>query len=57
MKQFACGAVVPGCAAMFTAEDEQEMLQQVALHAREEHGMDDVPPELAEQVVAATKTT
>ena len=56
MKQFACGAVVPGCAATFTAQDEPDLLQQVAVHAKDEHGMDDVPPELVEQVRAATTT-
>lgn len=56
MKQFACGAVVPGCAATFTAESEPELLDQVAVHARQEHGLDEVPPELTAQVLAATTT-
>ena len=52
MKQFSCGAVVPGCTASFSAESEQEILSQVAEHARADHGMDDVPPEVVEQVRA-----
>ncbi len=52
MKQFACGAVVEGCAAKFEGESEDEILGQVAEHAKEDHGMDDVPPEVAEQVRA-----
>lgn len=52
MKEFACGAVVPDCSATFQAETEDEILQQVAVHAREAHGITDVPPELAEQVKA-----
>jgi predicted small metal-binding protein len=50
MKQFSCGAVVPGCTASFSAESEQEILGQVAAHAKRDHGMDDVPPEVVEQV-------
>lgn len=52
MKQFSCGAVVPGCTASFSAESEQEILSQVAEHARADHGMDDVPPEVVEKVRA-----
>ncbi len=50
MKQFSCGAVVPGCTAKFEGKDEDEILGQVAAHAKADHGMDDVPPEVAEQV-------
>lgn len=52
MKEFACGAVVPGCAATFEAETEQEILEAVSQHAKEDHGMDTVPAEVAEQVKA-----
>jgi len=50
MKQFSCGAVVPGCDAKLNAESEQELLEQVAEHAQSVHGMDSVPPELVAQV-------
>jgi len=50
MKQFSCGAVVPGCGAVFTAPSEDEILGQVAAHARDEHGLDPVPAEVVEQV-------
>ena len=53
MKQFSCGELVPGCKASFQAESEDEILQWVATHAREEHGMDEVPPEVVDQVRAA----
>jgi len=54
MKQFACGAVVPGCTATFEADDQDQILAQVADHAREAHGMDEVPDEVVEQVKAKT---
>ncbi len=50
MKEFSCGAVVPGCNAKFEAESEDELLAQVADHAKADHGMDDVPPEVVSQV-------
>jgi predicted small metal-binding protein len=50
MKQFSCGAVVPGCTAVFSAEHEGGIFGQVAEHARIEHGIDEVPPALVEQV-------
>ena len=52
MKTFSCGAVVPGCTASFAAETEEGMLEQVARHAREDHGMTEVPDEVVRQVLA-----
>jgi predicted small metal-binding protein len=52
MKTFACGAVVPGCTATFAAETEDEILDQVARHAREDHGLPEVSDELVRQVLA-----
>jgi predicted small metal-binding protein len=52
VKEFSCGQVVPDCDARFQGETEEEVLQQVAVHAKEAHGMDDVPPEVLEQVKA-----
>jgi predicted small metal-binding protein len=52
MKSFSCGAVVPNCTAKFTGETEDDILTQVAEHARRDHGMDSVPGEVVEQVRA-----
>jgi predicted small metal-binding protein len=52
MKAFACGAVVPGCTATFTADTEEELLGRVAEHAERDHGMSQIPPEVVEQVKA-----
>jgi predicted small metal-binding protein len=53
MKEFSCGAVVPGCSAVFRAPDDDGILIQVAAHARQDHGMEHVPPAIVEQVRAA----
>ncbi len=55
MKQFSCGAVVPGCTATFTGTTQDEILAQVAVHAREAHGIEAPPAELVEQVNAETE--
>jgi predicted small metal-binding protein len=52
MKRFSCSEVVEGCDATFEAPDEEGILRQVVVHAREAHGMDEVPPEVAERVSA-----
>lgn len=50
MKQFACGDVVPGCDARWVCDTEDEILTQVAVHAREAHGLDVIPPEVVDRV-------
>jgi len=55
-KHLACGAVVPGCDYTATAATEEELLQKVAAHAAEAHGVTQITPELAEKVKAAIKT-
>ena len=50
MKRFACGDVIPGCNATFTAADENGIFAQAVPHAAAEHGIDEVTPELAETV-------
>ena len=52
MKEFRCGDLVPGCKTTFQGESEEEILEQVAVHARDEHGMDRVPPEVVDEVRA-----
>jgi predicted small metal-binding protein len=55
-KQITCGEVVPGCAWKGSAQTEDELLKQVAAHAAEAHGVEEVTPELASQVKAAIRT-
>ncbi len=50
MKSFSCGSVVPGCTATFTDTTEDEILTQVALHARNDHGLQELPAELVRRV-------
>ena len=53
MKEFRCGELVPGCDTVIEGESEDAVLEKVAVHAREAHGMDEVPPEVQDKVRAA----
>lgn len=55
MKEFSCGNVVPGCDFTTQGETEDEVLGKVAEHAREAHGMDEVPDEIVNQVKNNTR--
>jgi predicted small metal-binding protein len=57
MKRFRCEQVVPGCDATFEAPDDDGIMRQVVVHAREAHGMDELPPDVAEKVVAGIEGT
>lgn len=50
MKQFSCGDVVPGCNRAFNGASENDILSAVAVHARDDHGMTEIPGSLVEQV-------
>jgi predicted small metal-binding protein len=52
MKQFKCNDVVLGCEWVATNEDEQVLFEEIAAHARETHGMNEVPPEVVDQIQA-----
>ena len=52
MKQFACATVVDGCGGVVTGATEQEVLAAAAAHAKEAHGMSNVPPEVVSAIRA-----
>lgn len=54
-KHFGCGDVIEGCQVTFTAENEQEIVEQVAKHAAAAHGLTEVTPEILARVKAAIR--
>ena len=48
-KSLACGDIMDGCDATFTAETEDEVLASAGAHAADVHGLE-VTPELVEVV-------
>ncbi|MET0967016.1 MAG: DUF1059 domain-containing protein, partial [Nakamurella sp.] len=54
MKRFVCSDIIPGCAEVFTGDDDQSVLDQVIAHAASDHGLVKPPLALIELVVATT---
>jgi predicted small metal-binding protein len=57
MKQLRCGDLMPGCSAVIEGKDEGEVMQKGAEHAKKAHGMDQIPPEMAQKVRGAIRDT
>ena len=54
-RRMSCRDVGPDCDFVARGESDEEVMGQVAEHARMAHGMDEVPAELAEKAKAAIK--
>jgi predicted small metal-binding protein len=55
MKSIACADIMPGCSFTAEAPTEEELLQKVAVHAQQAHGIKEATPELVEQVKSKIK--
>ena len=55
-KVLRCSDMMPGCDYVARAESEDELMQKAAQHAREKHGMETVPPEVALRLRARYET-
>jgi predicted small metal-binding protein len=51
-----CGDAVPGCTARFEDDSREAILEQVAVHAREDHGVQEITPEMLEAIGANIAT-
>ncbi|MBA3789592.1 DUF1059 domain-containing protein [Patescibacteria group bacterium] len=54
-KQMSCRDVGPDCDFVARGETEDEIMGQVAEHARTAHGFEEVPAELAQKARAAIR--
>jgi len=54
-KVLRCNDVMPGCAAEVRAETDDEVMRQVAEHARKVHGLATIDRGIAEKVKAAIR--
>jgi predicted small metal-binding protein len=50
--KLSCGDAMPGCSARFEEDSRERILELVADHAREAHGVTDVTPEMLEAMDA-----
>jgi predicted small metal-binding protein len=55
--KLACGDVMPGCAARFESPEQDQLMQQVAAHAAEAHGITEITPEIQQAVASKVVTT
>jgi predicted small metal-binding protein len=55
MKQLRCGDVMPGCDAVITGKDSDEVMQKAEAHARKEHNATFFPPHLLDEIERAIK--
>jgi predicted small metal-binding protein len=44
---------MPGCSAVFEGKDEAEVMQKGAAHAKKDHGINEIPPDVAKKVRGA----
>jgi predicted small metal-binding protein len=54
-KELRCGDLMPGCQAVVEGKDEAELMAKAAEHAKTAHGLQQIPPELANKVRAAIR--
>lgn len=52
-KRISCADLVPGCDFAAMADTEEELMDLVTEHAGRVHGIEEITPELREQVEAA----
>jgi len=51
----ACGDVMPGCGATFSADTKDALMGQIVNHASSVHGITEITPEVGTAVQAAIK--
>jgi predicted small metal-binding protein len=54
-KVLKCGDLMPGCNAVIEGKDVAEVMAKGAEHAKKDHGMAAIPPDVAARVQAAIK--
>jgi predicted small metal-binding protein len=54
-KVLKCGDLMPGCDTVIVGKDTDEVLAKAEAHARKEHNMTIIPPNVVSQIEAAIK--
>ena len=54
-KELRCGELMPGCNKVIEGENEAEIIENAVEHAREDHGVREIPPEMSSKVKAAIR--
>jgi predicted small metal-binding protein len=54
-KVLRCGDLMPGCSAVLEGKDVAEVMAKGAEHAKKDHGLSAIPPDMVAKVQAAIK--
>jgi predicted small metal-binding protein len=54
-KELKCGELFPGCSIVARGETEDEILQQAAVHAKRDHGVQEIDAATLAKVKAAIR--
>lgn len=52
-KELKCSDLMPGCDTVIVGKDAEEVFAKAEAHARKEHNMTNIPPNVASQIEAA----
>ncbi|HEV8310105.1 MAG TPA: DUF1059 domain-containing protein [Methylomirabilota bacterium] len=55
MKILRCSDLMPGCKAVVEGMDTEDVMAKATEHAKKDHGMTTIPPDVAAKVRAAIK--
>jgi len=55
MKELRCGDLMPGCNFVAEGQDVSEVMAKAADHARKDHGITTIPPDVAKKAQAAVR--
>lgn len=54
-KTLNCGDVMPGCDTIIEGQDEADVMARAVEHARRDHGVEEIPPEVGRKVQGAIR--
>ena len=57
MKELRCSDLNPGCSFRAEGKDVAEVMKKASEHARKDHGMTQIPPDVAQKAQAAIRDT
>jgi predicted small metal-binding protein len=56
-KELRCGDLMPGCKTVIQGKDEAEVMTRAAEHAKRDHNMQTMPPDVAAKARQAIRET
>jgi predicted small metal-binding protein len=55
MKELRCSDLMPGCSFLAEGKDVDEVMKKAVDHAKKDHGMAQIPPDVAQKAQAAIR--